>query len=307
VTLKHKNEEIVLKKERVTNILYYTNLKLQKNFNNEEIIEKSEPINHSKKKKFVKSKINIYYTKTCTKRQSKRRPLEEINLTFVETFAFSKQLVLVLSCRWCSGAVTGVSCRGNPLTFLGNCGSCSLSLGHDEVGVSSSGTPLVDTLVAPSSACNHNRHTDKSTFIFHSLDIFITFKTAVFVYVLSFALGLMLLALSGDVHSNPGPKTFHVHNKSNLVIMTYNVQGLKNFKKLKRVNNFLHKLPFNKNVIINLQETHLSKCEINKLNYQWKWGSCHSATENNSGGTSILYNKNYFDEIIKTKTDTIQR
>jgi len=112
-----------------------------------------------------------------------------------------------------------------------------------------------------------------------------------------------LLSLSGDIHPNPGPKSFHVHKKTNLVVMTYNIQGLKNFKKLKRFNNFVHRLQFSKNVVINLQETHLNKKEIAKLDYQWKWGSCHSSTENNSGGVSILYNTSYFDEIIRTKID----
>ncbi len=116
-----------------------------------------------------------------------------------------------------------------------------------------------------------------------------------------------MISLSGDVHLNPGPKTYHVQDKKNLVVLTYNVQGLKNFKKLKRLNNFLHRLPFNKNVIIFLQETHLNEKEINKLNFQWKWGSTHSTTENNSGGVSILYNKSYFDEIINVKIDNVGR
>jgi len=94
-----------------------------------------------------------------------------------------------------------------------------------------------------------------------------------------------------------------VHDKNNLVILTYNVQGLKNFHKLKRLNNFWHKLPFTKNVIINLQETHYSKKDKSKLEYQWKWGSLQSTTENNSGGVAILYNKSFFDEIIKHKND----
>jgi len=75
----------------------------------------------------------------------------------------------------------------------------------------------------------------------------------------------LLLKLAGDVHPNPGPNTFSVHKKSNLVALTYNVQELKNFKKLKRLNNFFHKLPFSKNVVINLQETHLNSNELSKL------------------------------------------
>jgi len=152
-----------------------------------------------------------------------------------------------------------------------------------------------------------NRQRDKSTYNNCNVCCFAPVQGSLFLVLNEYSCRLRLIALSGDVHPNPGPKSFHVHKKTNLVIMTYNVQGLKNFKKMKRVNNFLHKLNFSKNVIINLQETHLCKQEITKLEYQWKWGSCHSTTENNSGGVSILYNKNYFDEIIKTKNDLVGR
>ncbi len=66
-----------------------------------------------------------------------------------------------------------------------------------------------------------------------------------------------LILLSHDVELNPGPN----HNKQNLTICTYNVNGIKDFKKLKRVTNFLNKLPFKNNCIINLQETHLTPKE----------------------------------------------
>jgi len=113
--------------------------------------------------------------------------------------------------------------------------------------------------------------------------------------------------MSGDIHPNPGPNSFNVRKKTNLVALTYNVQGLKNFKKLKRINNFLHKLPFSKNTVINLQETHLNSNEISKLEFQWKWGAHHSPAQGASGGVSILYNKTYFDEIFKVKNDNIGR
>ncbi len=111
--------------------------------------------------------------------------------------------------------------------------------------------------------------------------------------------------MTNDVEQNPGPNynVLPVHDKSNLIVLSYNAQGIKKFNKLKRLNNFWHKLPFAKNVIINLQETHLPKKDKSKLEYQWKWGSHQSTTENNSGGVAILYNKSYFDEIIRCKSD----
>ncbi len=115
-----------------------------------------------------------------------------------------------------------------------------------------------------------------------------------------------LVLLSNDVEQNPGPNcnALPVHDKSNMIVLSYNVQGIKNFGKLKRLNNFWHKLPFSKNVIINLQETHLSKKDKTTLEYQWKWGSHQSTTENNSGGVAILYNKSFFDEITTCKSDS---
>ena len=67
-----------------------------------------------------------------------------------------------------------------------------------------------------------------------------------------------------DVESNPGPRSepnepIICMNKSNLFICTYNVQGLLNYGKHKRINAFLHKLPFKQNAIIHLQETHFKE------------------------------------------------
>ena len=51
-----------------------------------------------------------------------------------------------------------------------------------------------------------------------------------------------------------------------------------------------------------MQETHLNNSELNKLSYQWIYGSIQSPAINNSGGVAILYNKTFFDEIIEAKT-----
>jgi exonuclease III len=148
--------------------------------------------------------------------------------------------------------------------------------------------------------CRTNK--DKLNYFFHT-----DYLCCVLCILLNLKYLRLLLALAGDIHPNPGPSSFNVHKKTNLVVLTYNVQGIKNFKKIKRVNNFLHRLTFSKNVVINLQETHLNSKETSKLDFQWKWGSHHSPAIDNSGGVSILYNKSYFDEVFKTKTDNCGR
>ena len=117
----------------------------------------------------------------------------------------------------------------------------------------------------------------------------------------------LLLILSNDIETNPGPISspndqFQIVDKKNLFILSYNVCGCKDFKKLKRINNFFQTTPFKNNCIINLQETHLNESELDKLQYQWKYGLVQSPAQNNSGGVAILYNKTYFDEILETKS-----
>jgi len=51
----------------------------------------------------------------------------------------------------------------------------------------------------------------------------------------------MVLILSGDIETNPGPISEHVIDKTNMFICTYNVQGCGNFKKTKRIMNQLNK------------------------------------------------------------------
>ncbi len=115
-----------------------------------------------------------------------------------------------------------------------------------------------------------------------------------------------LLIISGDIETNPGPigsnnfPNYVVDNK-NLVVCTYNTQGLGNFKKMKRVFNKLNKLPFKNNCIINLQETHFTNKTT--LPYHWKTGSVQSNGTSSSAGVAILYNSNYFDNIIETDGD----
>ncbi len=111
----------------------------------------------------------------------------------------------------------------------------------------------------------------------------------------------MRVMLSGDVELNPGPND----NKSKLRIMSYNVQGLGNIAKLKRVNNILHKLDQRESYVINLQETHFKHEQ--DISYHWKWGVAQSLGSSNSCGVAILYSKSYFDEVIETRKDKMGR
>jgi exonuclease III len=105
---------------------------------------------------------------------------------------------------------------------------------------------------------------------------------------------------SNDVEVNPGPNG----NKPNtLDIISYNINGLKDFKKQKRIFNHLNKLPNRSQSVINIQETHLNLKDIESIKYHWKWGAVHSPSIGASAGVSILYNESYFDKIIGTYCD----
>ena len=108
------------------------------------------------------------------------------------------------------------------------------------------------------------------------------------------------LLLSNDVESNPGPK-LETKNKDNHIVCTYNLQGCKDHKKLKRVSNFFNKQSFTDNCVINLQETHIS--DKNMLQYFWKSGIVQSLTHANRGGVAILYSANFYDKVLETKND----
>lgn len=70
---------------------------------------------------------------------------------------------------------------------------------------------------------------------------------------------------SGDIESNPGPK-YHI-----VSVKSYNVRGLKNKLKLKRVLNTCHKeISQNNGSIIFLQETHLEENDRVTLDMMWR-------------------------------------
>ncbi len=120
---------------------------------------------------------------------------------------------------------------------------------------------------------------------------------------------LALLLVAMDIERNPGPHTnestdknvINVYDKNNFTICSYNVQGLKSFKKLKRVLNLINKQSIKNNCVINLQETHLDN--VSTLPYHWKHGLIQSPAKGASSGVAILYSKSYFDEILDNQHD----
>ncbi len=112
-----------------------------------------------------------------------------------------------------------------------------------------------------------------------------------------------LLMLSGDVEINPGPPVSRdklSSTNTRLFVSTYNVQGLGNFHKLKRVSNVLNRLPNRSSTVINLQETHLTK---DTLQYHWRTGSVQSPGKSNSAGVAILYDAAFFDDVLEVRQD----
>jgi exonuclease III len=113
----------------------------------------------------------------------------------------------------------------------------------------------------------------------------------------------LLIVQANDVELNPGPEHIikdNIVSPNNFFICTYNVKGLGNFKKLKRVLNQLNKLPF-KNCVINLQETHITN--LNTLQYHWKHGSIQSGGTTASAGVATLFNSTYFDDVLDSYSD----
>jgi exonuclease III len=105
---------------------------------------------------------------------------------------------------------------------------------------------------------------------------------------------------SNDVELNPGPQN---KAKDVINIKSYNVRGLKDFQKQKRLFNYLNRNANKSLNVINLQETHFNLKDIESVNYHWKWGSIHSPGVGAAAGVSILYNESFFDKIINSYKD----
>jgi len=106
---------------------------------------------------------------------------------------------------------------------------------------------------------------------------------------------------------NPGPKDMSYPkinkvNPSNLIVLSYNIRGLKDQNKIIRFSNFLKTTNLKNNAVINIQETHLTQIEISRYKNLWGMNNIHSPAIGTSGGVSILYDNNYFDDILETKS-----
>jgi hypothetical protein len=98
----------------------------------------------------------------------------------------------------------------------------------------------------------------------------------------------MLLILSNDIETNPGPK---------LVIQSYNVRGLKEYTKLKRILNQANNIKKADPGIFLLHETHINELEATKIDYMWRGCSIVAPGSNSSKGSIMLFCSNQFDEI----------
>jgi len=100
-----------------------------------------------------------------------------------------------------------------------------------------------------------------------------------------------LITLSGDVEENPGPDS---GKQEYLSINSYNIRGLKEYSKLKRVlNKCAGMIKQNNNVLFNLQETHLSLEDKNRLEVMWRGKYSLSPGANKSRGCLILYDSSW--------------
>ena len=97
----------------------------------------------------------------------------------------------------------------------------------------------------------------------------------------------LLLILSGDVETNPGPEQ---NLGSTISLTTLNVRGLKKETKLKQLLNRFHKQSdLNRTTIITLQETHI---EQNSINYTWAGNHIFTPGIGAKGGLITLLSNN---------------
>jgi exonuclease III len=97
----------------------------------------------------------------------------------------------------------------------------------------------------------------------------------------------------GDVEANPGPAEVNVSNNNSGKIgkvITYNTRGIKEYYKIKRIFNSCAKLMLlNPLAIFNLQETHLDRQDINRIQNLWRGGFNLSPGTNKSRGCITLW------------------
>jgi exonuclease III len=103
------------------------------------------------------------------------------------------------------------------------------------------------------------------------------------------------MLLMQNIESNPGMNPINMHPIS---IMTYNCNGLRDNKKLRRLTSKLR--PFvNNGGIVLLQETHLT--DTNYLKSIWKEKFESNCIRSNSAGVLTLFKSDF--EVVKTEKD----
>ena len=99
-----------------------------------------------------------------------------------------------------------------------------------------------------------------------------------------------LRLLGGDIEVNPGPEP----GKTEVTVSSYNIRGLKEYSKLKRVlNKCAGKMSTCKNSIFQLQETHLEKVDENKIKVMWRGNYSLSPGGNKSRGCLTIYDASW--------------
>ncbi len=115
--------------------------------------------------------------------------------------------------------------------------------------------------------------------------------SAIYSYNLKF-----LLLLAGDIHTNPGP------NKE-LLIGTYNIRGLSDKNKTKRILNYISNQYRYERMIYSFQETHITDKRRSELQFGWRGGFVLSPGQSNSRGVLTCYSNKTFDSILYSHGD----
>ena len=107
-----------------------------------------------------------------------------------------------------------------------------------------------------------------------------------------------LRLLGGDIEVNPGPDP----GKTEVTVSSYNIRGLKEYSKLKRVlNKCAGKMSKSINSIFQLQETHLEKCDEKRIKVMWRGNYSLSPGGNKSRGCLTIYDTSW--ETIENLSD----
>jgi hypothetical protein len=95
------------------------------------------------------------------------------------------------------------------------------------------------------------------------------------------------ILISNDVESNPGPQ---------IKIQSYNVRGLAEYNKLKRILNYVHNVKKSEINVWAFQETHLTKGNL--LDVMWRGDYVISPGSSQARGCILLFLSHQFDTVV---------